>query len=81
MLGENHKICGHDTIESFGEAMNSGAGAHLDAFVKFVQANKLDDALREHNWARFARGYNRPSYASNQYDTKMAAAYRKWSKT
>ena len=26
----------------------------------------------------FARGYNGPGYAANAYDTKLAAAWRKW---
>src|SRR5262249_7047708 len=33
-----------------------------------------------HDWARFARSYNGPGYAQNQYDVKMAAAYGKWMK-
>ena len=58
--------------------MNSGAAAHLDAFVSFILANRLDGALRAKNWASFARGYNGPAYAQNAYDKKMAAAYARW---
>jgi hypothetical protein len=78
ILGTNHKAAGHDTIKSFVEAMNSGAPAHLDAFVSFIKANKLDGPLRAHNWAAFARGYNGPGYAQNKYDVKMAQAYARW---
>jgi hypothetical protein len=78
ILGANHKAAGHDTIKSFVDAMNSGAPAHLDAFVNFIKANKLDGALRAENWAAFARSYNGPGYAQNKYDTKMAQAYAKW---
>lgn len=79
ILGENHKACGFDTSQEFVDAMwTGGASAHLDAFVKFIQANRLDTALRNKNWALFARGYNGPGYAQNQYDRKMDAAYRRW---
>ena len=79
ILGQNFKACGFDNSQAFVDAMwTGGASAHLDAFVKFIQANKLDTALRNKQWATFARGYNGPGYAANKYDTKMAAAYSKW---
>ena len=79
ILGENHKASGFDSSQEFVDAMwNGGAPAHLDAFVKFIQANKLDVPLRAKNWAAFARGYNGPGYAQNAYDKKMEAAYKRW---
>jgi hypothetical protein len=79
ILGENHQACGFDTSQDFVDAMwTGGAPAHLDAFVKFIQANKLDTALRAKQWATFARGYNGPGYAQNAYDQKMANAYARW---
>lgn len=80
ILGENHRAAGFPTIEAFVEAMrNGGAGAHLDAMINFLKANKLDGPLRRHDWAAFARGYNGPGYTANSYDTKLAAAHRRWS--
>jgi hypothetical protein len=76
IMGENHKVCGFDTSQAFVDAMwTGGASAHLDAFVGFIKGNKLDGHLRTKNWASFARGYNGPSYAQNNYDKKMANAY------
>jgi hypothetical protein len=43
---------------------NGGAGAHLDAMVSFLKANRLDGALRRRDWAAFARGYSGPGYAT-----------------
>lgn len=77
ILGTNHAAVGHPTIQGFVEAMHAGAGAHLDAFTAFVQANRLDGHLRTRNWAAFARGYNGPGFAANRYDAKLAAAYRR----
>ena len=78
ILGQNHKVCGYDTSQEFVDAMWSGAAANMDAFVNFIKGNKLDVPLRAKNWAAFARGYNGPAYAQNQYDKKMAASYAKW---
>ena len=79
ILGENHEAAGFKTSQAFVDAMwTGGAAAHLDAFVAFLKANKLDVPLRAKNWAAFARGYNGPSYATNKYDTKMASAYARW---
>ena len=80
ILGENYKACGFDSSQAFVDAMWGGEAAHLDAFVAFIKANKLDGALRAKNWAAFARGYNGPGYAQNAYDKKMAAAYARFAK-
>lgn len=79
ILGQNHEACGFADSQSFVDAMFSGAPAHLDAFVKFIKANKLDGALRRKDWKSFAHSYNGPGYAQNKYDIKMAAAYRRLS--
>ena len=79
ILVSNHAVVGHPTIQGFVDAMHSGAAAHLDAFVSFVQNKRLDDALRRHDWKAFARGYNGASFAVNRYDVKLQNAWKKWS--
>lgn len=79
IMGFNHGVCGFSTVEAFVEAMKSGERAHLMAFVQFVLGNSLDDELREHRWADFAKRYNGPGFATNKYDVKLADAHRKWS--
>ena len=78
IMGFNHHIVGFDTLQAFVNAMYSGERAHLMAFVKFVQVNGLSPALRRPDWAGFAKGYNGPAYAENNYDGKMADAYRRF---
>jgi hypothetical protein len=81
IMGGNHEAAGFPTSQEFVDAMwTGGAAAHLDAFVGFIKANKLDAALRAKNWAAFARGYNGPAYAQNAYHTKMAQAYARCKK-
>jgi len=76
VMGDHFKRLGFATPQAFALAMCESEDRHLEAFVAFVRFNKLDDELRRHDWAGFARGYNGPNYKINRYDEKMAAAYR-----
>lgn len=55
-----------------------GVVAQVDAMVREIKRNRLEQRLAQRDWAGFARGYNGPGYAANSYDVKLAAAYRKW---
>jgi hypothetical protein len=79
IMGDNCRACGFDGAESFAAAMVSGEPAQLEAFVAFVKACGLADALARCDWPAFARGYNGPAYRENRYDERLAAAYRRHS--
>ncbi|MEZ5307158.1 MAG: N-acetylmuramidase domain-containing protein [Pyrinomonadaceae bacterium] len=76
IMGFNFAICGYRSVQDFVDDMRLSEGAHLDAFVEYVVQNELADELRNKDWAGFAKGYNGPDYKINQYDTKMADAYK-----
>lgn len=75
VMGFNAQAIGFHDVDDFVAAMWEGEGRHLDAFVGYVLANRLDDELRDLRWGDFARSYNGPAYAINRYDVKLAAAY------
>lgn len=75
VLGSNHRACGFGDVEGFVAAMAESEFAQLQAFGAFVQRAGLGPALRAHDWAAFAAGYNGTRYRENQYDTRLAAAY------
>ena len=77
ILGDNFKHCGFATVEDFVEAMRESEDRQLQVFVDYVQDVHLDDELQRHDWRAFARGYNGPLYERNQYDTRLATAYKK----
>jgi len=79
IMGFNHLACGFDSIQTFINAMYESEGKQLDAFVGFIQSQGLAKALKDKQWAKFARGYNGASYAKNKYDTKLAQAYESYS--
>jgi hypothetical protein len=81
ILGENHVAAGYATPQAMVAAFcERGEAEHLAAMVRFIKAKRLDDELRRHDWAGFAKGYNGASYARHGYHTKLAAAYAKWAK-
>ena len=49
----------------------------VQLFTAFIQSNRLDTYLRNKDWAGFAKRYNGPAYAENQYDKKLEKAYHK----
>ena len=79
ILGSNYAACGFDSVQSFVTAMYQGEGPQLQAFVAFVKSQRLDRFLVTRDWTSFARGYNGPGYAQNQYDIKLGEAYDKFS--
>lgn len=79
ILGENYKSCGYTSPAEFAFAQARDEETQLKAFEKFVIANNLLGALKRLDWAAFARGYNGTAYRANQYDTKLATAYAKYS--
>ena len=77
ILGENHVDAGFGTVADYVKAMCQTAAEHLKAFVSFILANPgMHTALRNRDWAGFARRYNGPAFHKNNYDVRMADAFR-----
>lgn len=76
IMGANHAEAGFDTVAGFVDAMLANDAGHLEAFVSFIAANSgMLKALKDRNWATFARRYNGPDYADGAYDTRLKDAY------
>ncbi len=81
IMGFNHQAAGYANVRDFVAGMQHSEGRQLDAFVSFIQAHPaMHTALRNQDWASFAAAYNGPGYAANQYDTRMAEAYARFSR-
>lgn len=78
VMGFNHELAGYDTVEAMVLAFMDDEENHLRAAVDFIKNTRLDDELRGHKWAAFAKGYNGPGYQRNRYDEKLANAFAKW---
>jgi len=78
-MGFNAEGLGFGSASDLVDYMQQGGiPAHVDCMVREIRRNKLEKKLAARDWAGFAKGYNGPGYAQNQYDTKLASAYRKW---
>lgn len=76
LMGFNWRKCGFQRLQDFVDAMGKSEGAQLTAFCHFVKSMGLDDELRRLDWVGFARGYNGPSFALQEYDVRCAKSYR-----
>jgi len=78
IMGFHWSALGYASAQAFEQAMQASEANHLDAFVRFIEADPtLHKALKGRKWAAFARIYNGPSYARNLYDVKLARAYER----
>lgn len=76
IMGYHWKALGYESIRDFVTRMYVSEAEHLEAVCRFIKSNGLDKALRNKDWAAFARGYNGIGYRKNDYDNKIAKAYR-----
>lgn len=79
IMGFHAGALGYGTATAMVAAITAGGlGAQIDCLVRFLQSKNLIARLNAHDWAGFARSYNGPAYAQNDYDTRMASAYARW---
>jgi hypothetical protein len=80
-MGFNAERLGFDNATEMVDWMVKGrVKAQVEAMIREIKKSKLDVHLRSKDFAKFARGYNGPRYADNQYDTRMAAAEKRWAR-
>jgi len=78
ILGENFSTAGYSSVEQMVNAFMQDEEEHVEAMIKFILANGIDDDIRAHRWETVARVYNGAGYKTHGYHTKLAAAFRKW---
>ena len=79
VMGFNFESVGFADVESMVTAMADTEESQVSAIASFLIDKHLDAALRSHDWATFARGYNGEDYARNQYDAKLRGDYQSFS--
>ena len=76
IMGFHANRLGYGDAWHFTEAMGRSEQDHLEAFVRFIEADTvLHRALQDHQWEVVARRYNGPAYASHGYHTRIERAY------
>jgi hypothetical protein len=77
VLGKNFRDAGFDDVEQMVQAMMDSEDAQLAAVSAFILRNRLDRALKTHDWTSFARGYNGSAFATNHYDVRLRGEFQK----
>lgn len=80
IMGFNWQLTGERSLWGFVHAMFNNEDAQLALMAEFIVKSGLNDELRDKRWAAFAQGYNGPAFRDNEYDTKLAAAYKRFAK-
>lgn len=78
IMGSNFKLAGCKSVNEMVEEAKESEAGQVRQMAAFIKSAGLTDELAAKDWAKFARGYNGPQYAQNQYDQKLAAAYAKF---
>jgi len=76
IMGFNHKAAGYSVVDNMVLSFNASEYYQLKGMLNFIKSNKkLYQALKDKDWATFARYYNGKYYKKFNYDTRLAAAY------
>jgi len=78
IMGENFKVAGFATPDAMVSAMATSEDNQLSAMVSFMKEMQLMASLQAHDWAGFARRYNGPNYAANNYDGLLQQFYDRY---
>lgn len=79
IMGFNFACTGCADVESMVKRMVMSENEQLLCTVGTLIGGGSIAALRAKDWANFARRYNGPNYAINNYDLRLSAAYQKFS--
>lgn len=79
VMGDHYKKLGFKNVKEL--VANAGTvDGQIDIMARYIKKFGLVDELQRKGWADFARQYNGSNYKSNRYDTKMAAAYKTYTR-
>jgi hypothetical protein len=79
IMGFNHEAAGFQSAKDMITSMLEGEDQQLEAFASLMPAWKLGEALKNRDWRTFALKYNGPNALKNGYNTKLRAAFEKFS--
>lgn len=76
IMGQNYKAAGFNNPSDMLEAFKKSEYEQTKGMLNFIKSSPaMFRALVNQEWAAFAKLYNGPAYKSNNYDTKLKAAF------
>ena len=79
IMGENYSAAGFRSVQDMVTAMIASEDQQLAAMAAFLHAGGMDKLLAAGNWSSFARRYNGPNYAANNYDGLLGDNFERYS--
>lgn len=79
IMGSNWEAAGTPSVVVMVREAIESEIHQLRHMANFIKAAGLIDEIQNKDWAGFAKKYNGPAYAQNQYDVKLASAYERFS--
>ena len=78
IMGFNYDKADYINVVKFADAMSQSEHEQFYMGCAFIRSDdRMLSALQRKDWNTFARIYNGPAYASNNYHLKLASAYSK----
>ncbi len=78
IMGFHWRTCGCGSAEEFRRRMEHSEREQMALAMQFLEKTGIGVYLKTKDWCNFALRYNGSGYKANRYDTKLAAAYRKF---
>jgi hypothetical protein len=78
VMGAHWAWLGYADVDALVAEARAGVGGQAALMARYIDKAGLTDAIRNRDWATFARGYNGPDYKRHGYDRKIAAAYARY---
>lgn len=81
VMGAHWEWLGYRTIDELVAEARGNIAGQVSLMLNFIDKAGLKNALLHKDWREFARRYNGPAFARNQYDSRMKAAYERWNRS
>ena len=78
IMGNNFAAAGFADVETMVRSFVAGEDQQLAGMASFVAGSALKTALQQQAWQTFARLYNGPNYAANNYDGHLSSNYARF---
>ena len=78
VMGFNADRAGYSNVGAMVAAFRDSEDRQVEAMASFIRSKNLAGALRQGNWAEFAKQYNGANYKVNDYDGKLARYYARY---
>lgn len=81
VMGAHWDWLGYQNVDELVAEARSDVAGQVRLMLRFIEKAGLHETLRARDWRTFARRYNGPAFARNQYDSRMASAFERWNRS